>query len=185
MGVCALRSELTVFRVGKPTMLASHEVETLGQALVRYGHTLFVVEASAGGALQAALSAPPGASRWLLGGLNCYHDSVKTGVLGLNPQTLLAHGAVSDVTVRELVACARRVSGADWVLVESGVYGPGGGSPEKPVGLVMMATGNAQGTQVARYQFSGDRGAIRQAAVAQGIHDLGQALAGNSSAFLR
>ena len=166
-------------------MLASHEVELLGQALVRCGHTLFVVEASAGGALQAALSAPPGASRWLLGGLNCYHDSIKTGVLGLNPQTLLAHGAVSDAALRELTACALRLSGAGWVLVESGVYGPAGGSPEKPVGLVMMATGNAQGCQVARYRFDGDRAAIRQAVAAQGVTDLRQALAGNSSAFLR
>lgn len=185
MGVCALRSELTVFAVGKPTMLASHEVESLGEALVRRGQRLFVVEASAGGALQARLSAPAGASRWFLGGLTCYHDSLKTAVLGLAPQTLIEHGAVSEASVREMAACARRLSGADWVLVESGVYGPGGGSPEKPVGLVLIAMGDGATTQLARHQFAGDRAAIREAAAAQAVRDLHQAVSGNSSAILR
>lgn len=166
-------------------MLASHEVESLGEALVRCGQRLFVVEASAGGALQARLSAAAGASRWFLGGLTCYHDSLKTGVLGLELQTLIDHGAVSETSVREMAARARLVSGADWVLVESGVYGPAGGSPEKPVGLVLMAVGDASATRVARYQFAGDRAAIREAAAAQAVRDLHRAVSGNSSAILR
>ncbi len=169
MGVCALRSELTSGLLEKPRMLPSSTVQKLAEALTSRQQTLFVLEASAGGVLQAALSARPGASRWLLGGLNCYHDSIKTGVLGLDPQVLVLHGAVSEPAVAAMAQRALAISGADWVLVESGVYGPAGGSPQKPVGLVISGIGRSSADSSAstcpcqRHQLEGGREAMRMA----------------------
>ena len=137
-------------------------VASVGAILRQRGETLLVVEASAGGVLQAALSAQPGASAWLLGGINCYHDRLKTGLLGLPAQTLLDHGAVSAQTVRGLAGGAHALSGADWLLLESGVYGPTGGSPEKPVGLVWIGVSHAGDCALQRYEWQGDRSELRR-----------------------
>lgn len=155
---------------------ADAPVQELAKALLARQHKLFVVEASAGGALQAHLSAQPGASAWLLGGLNCYHDSIKTGPLGLDAHILAQHGSVSPQAVTAMAQCGLRISGADWVLVESGVYGPAGGSPEKPVGLVISGIGQAQGIQLQRHQLSGSRQTLREQVTALAVKQLLAAL---------
>lgn len=145
-------------------MLASDSWMQVGEALTARGQRLFIVEAGAGGALAATASARAGASRWFLGGLACYHDSLKTGALNLPAQVLVDHGAVSPVTVAELARGGQRLSGADWVLAESGVYGPGGGSPEKPVGCVYLSVSRGDAVCTGRQlKLSGDRAALRQA----------------------
>lgn len=158
-------------------MLPSQMAKNLAEALLARQHTLFVVEASAGGALQAALSAQPGASRWLLGGLNCYHDSIKTGPLGLDAQVLVQHGAVSPAAVCAMAQCGLRISGADWVLVESGVYGPTGGSPEKPVGLVITGIGQAKGADTQQHGLVGSRQSLREQVTQLAVQQLLAALA--------
>ncbi len=145
-------------------MLPSQELEPLGDLLAARGESLCLVEASAGGALQAALSLAPGASRWFHGGIVAYHDSIKTGWLGLDERVLIEHGAVSTAAVEAMGAAALARCGAHWVLVESGVYGPSGGSPEKPVGLVYLHVAHRAGwRQTSRLQLGGDRAALRVA----------------------
>lgn len=145
-------------------MLPSSSLKQVADLLISRQQRLFVVEASCGGSVQAALSAQPGASAWLLGGLNCYHDSIKTGVLRMPQELLDGFGAVSEITVQALIQHGLALSRADWVLAESGVYGPAGGSPEKPVGLVYTAVGCAGSLQIEQHRFSGDRASLREQA---------------------
>lgn len=151
--------------------------QQVGRRLADLPRRLFIVEAGAGGAIQSAASAAPGASRWFAGGLSCYHDSVKTGLLRLSPQTLRDHGAVSPVTVAELASGALAISDTDLVLAESGVYGPGGGSPEKPIGCVYLAIGQRNGAVAGRkLVLQGERTALRQTVAAQAAQFLWQRL---------
>lgn len=149
-------------------MLPTEQLIRLGDGLAARHQTLCVVEASAGGAVQAALSLQSGASRWFAGGLVAYADSLKTGWLGLDVQVLIDHGAVSAAAVEAMADAALARTDADWVLVESGVYGPAGGSPEKPVGLVYLCAAHREGRrQVERRQLTGDRASLRAAVVAE------------------
>lgn len=144
-------------------MLATAEIARLGECLARRGERLFVIEAGSGGALQAALSAPPGASAWFMGGLVCYADALKLGMLGVEESLLVRHGAVSPQVVAAMAKGALARVDADWVLVESGVYGPAGGSPEKPVGLVQVHIAHRGADGVTwRWMFSGGRAQIRR-----------------------
>jgi PncC family amidohydrolase len=136
---------------------------SLGDVFAARGESVFVVEAGSGGAIQAHLCAASGASRWFLGGVVCYADVIKTRILNLPAQTLREHGSVSEVTVAQLAQRALELSPADWVLVESGVYGPLGGSPEKPVGRVLIYVASRQGyRQLKVLNVAGDRAALRQ-----------------------
>ncbi len=149
-------------------MLPIPEVGPLADLLLARGESLCLVEASAGGALQAALSLAPGASRWFHGGLVAYHDSLKTGWLGLDARVLIEHGAVSTAAVEAMGAAALAHCASNWVLVESGVYGPAGGSPEKPVGLVYLHVAHRAGWRCSeRLQLAGDRAALRGAVAVQ------------------
>ncbi|MFM7238049.1 MAG: competence/damage-inducible protein A [Cyanobium sp.] len=115
--------------------LASVVLELLRQR----GQTLAVAESCTGGGLGAALAAVPGASDVFLGGVIAYANAVKEGVLGVPPELLEAHGAVSDPVAQAMAQGARRATGADWALAITGVAGPGGGTDQKPVGLVHIA----------------------------------------------
>lgn len=154
-------------------MLPSPDSLKLGEALARRSQRLIVVEAGAGGSLQAELSAQPGASRWFCGGVVCYADSLKTGLLQLDPQVLIRHGAVSAPTVRSLAHQALRLSDADWALAETGVYGPAGGSPEKPVGLVYLHVAyRGAGDWPRMLRLSGTRASLRSQTSAAAVQAL-------------
>ena len=109
------------------------------------GQSVAVAESCTGGGLGAALAAVPGASDVFLGGVIAYANRVKQQVLGVPEALLETHGAVSDPVAEAMAEGARRLTGADWGLAITGVAGPGGGSEQKPVGLVHIALAGPQG----------------------------------------
>jgi nicotinamide-nucleotide amidase len=117
-----------------------------------------------------------GASTYFRGGVVAYHNEVKEQLLGVKPESLAAHGAVSEQVVREMAEGARLRLGADYALSTSGIAGPSGGSDEKPVGTVWMAVATPQGTLTACRQCGTDRGQIIHRATATVIRMLWQEL---------
>jgi nicotinamide-nucleotide amidase len=87
-----------------------------------------------------------------------YANAVKQGLLGVAAELLAAHGAVSDPVAQAMAEGARRVTGADWALAVTGIAGPGGGSPEKPVGLVHIAVAGPDGCSSGGVRFGASRG---------------------------
>ncbi|MFZ9267034.1 MAG: competence/damage-inducible protein A [Vulcanococcus sp.] len=134
--------------------LASVVLERLRQR----GETLAVAESCTGGGLGASLAAVPGASDVFLGGVIAYANSVKQGLLEVPLALLETHGAVSDPVAQAMAEGVRRRTGADWALAITGVAGPGGGSAEKPVGLVHLAVAGPHGCSSEAVRFSASRG---------------------------
>lgn len=134
--------------------LASVVLELLRQR----GQTLAVAESCTGGGLGAALAAVPGASEVFLGGVIAYANAVKQGLLGVPAELLAAQGAVSDPVAQAMAAGARRATGADWAIAVTGIAGPGGGSAEKPVGLVHIAVAGPDGCRSEGVRFGASRG---------------------------
>ncbi len=122
------------------------------------GETLAVAESCTGGGIGAALAAVPGASDVFLGGVIAYADAVKLGLLGVPAALLAAHGAVSDPVARAMAEGARRATAATWAIAVTGIAGPGGGSAEKPVGLVHIAIAGPDGTAAKGVRFGSARG---------------------------
>lgn len=111
----------------------------LNEKLAALGYSLATAESCTGGLLSAAITSVPGSSAVFLGGVTAYSNYIKTALLGVAPDTLECYGAVSEQTVREMVAGVRRAMNADCALATSGIAGPGGGTPDKPVGTVWIA----------------------------------------------
>jgi len=126
--------------------------------LRRLGHTLAVAESCTGGGLGAALAAVPGASDVFVGGVIAYANSVKQGLLGVPVELLQSHGAVSDPVAQAMAEGARQTTGADWGLAITGVAGPGGGTEQKPVGLVHIAVAGPDGCSSEGVRFGSSRG---------------------------
>jgi nicotinamide-nucleotide amidase len=126
--------------------------------------TIGVAESCTGGLLGARLTAIPGSSDVVLGGVIAYHNVVKRETLGVSDASLAAHGAVSEEVVREMAAGARRVTGARVGLAITGIAGPSGGTPEKPVGTVWLAVDVDGDVATQRHHLWGDRGEIRERA---------------------
>ena len=141
--------------------------------LLASGRRLVTAESCTGGWIAKACTDLPGSSRWFLGGAVVYDNAPKAGLLGVNPQTLAEAGAVSEAVVREMAAGAHDRLGGDEAVAVSGVAGPDGGTPDKPVGTVWFAWGrrDAQGTLIrtALERFPGDRDAVRRRAVERAL----------------
>ena len=141
--------------------------------LLASGRRLVTAESCTGGWIAKACTDLPGSSRWFLGGAVVYDNVLKAGVLGVKPQTLAEAGAVSEAVVREMAAGALDRLGGDVAVAVSGVAGPDGGTPDKPVGTVWFAWGrrDAQGALIrtALECFSGDRDAVRRQAVERAL----------------
>ena len=145
-------------RIGE-YMFAEKETKleaTIGELLKQKSLTLGTAESCTGGAVASKLTSVAGSSAYFLGSIVAYHNNVKMKQLGVNPDTLAAHGAVSEPTVREMAEGARRQLGVDVAIATSGIAGPGGGSDEKPVGTMCIAVADAQGTVSKRFVM--DRG---------------------------
>ncbi|MBW7933060.1 MAG: competence/damage-inducible protein A [Gemmatimonadaceae bacterium] len=126
------------------------------------GHRIAVAESCTGGMLGARLTAVPGSSDVMLGGIIAYHNDVKMHALGVRAETLQAHGAVSEETAREMAAGVRRALGAEVGVSITGIAGPDGGTPDKPVGTVCIAADVAGTVQSFRAMMIGDRSEVRQ-----------------------
>ena len=141
------------------------------------GLSLATAESCTGGLVAAHLTAVPGASDVFRGGIVAYENDVKLAQLGVPEETLAAHGAVSAETAAAMAAGARESLGGDAAVAVTGIAGPTGGTPEKPVGLVYVhvsAPGAEEGREL---QLPGDREAIRQRATAAALHLLRGVLA--------
>ena len=138
-------------------------VERVGRLLMERGYRLALAESCTGGMLAAMLTEPPGSSRYFVGGVVAYADEVKVALLGVAPETLAAYGAVSEQVAREMAAGARRVAGAEASASITGIAGPDGGTPEKPVGTVWIGASVGDRTACRLYTFDGDRDAVRRA----------------------
>jgi len=146
------------------------------------GLRIAVAESCTGGLLGARLTSVPGSSDVVLGGVIAYANEVKVGVLGVDPAVLAAEGAVSEAVARQLAAGARARLSSDVGLGITGVAGPGGGTPEKPVGTVWIAV-DAAGTIVARrLGLVGDRQEIRHRATQAALDLLRRQLAAHETA---
>lgn len=155
-------------------LLAS--AEALGQALAARRMRLAVAESCTGGWVAKTLTDVPGASDWFEAGFVTYSNDAKSDLLGVSQKTLDEHGAVSEAVVRQMTAGARRSTGASAAIAVSGIAGPGGGTVDKPVGLVYFAWSLGERDWVRRVEFSGDREAIRRQAVEFAIRKLLAAL---------
>ncbi|MGD0832976.1 MAG: nicotinamide-nucleotide amidohydrolase family protein [Candidatus Dormibacteria bacterium] len=137
----------------------------LGTRLVVRGFSLAVAESCTGGLLGAAVTAHPGASRYLKGGVIAYSDEVKTELLRVDPGLLRRFGAVSAEVARAMAEGVARRLHADLGLAVTGIAGPGGESTDKPVGLIYVAASLRGDTRVVELRETGYREANRAAAV--------------------
>lgn len=154
----------------KPLMQLATE---LGDALQLHQWRVVTAESCTGGGVAAAITAIPGSSSWFEYGLVTYANAAKQHLLGVDSQTLLDEGAVSERVVRQMVAGALSLAGADVAVAVSGIAGPGGGSAEKPVGTVWFAWEITKGQQVTQcHHLDGDRNQIRQQAVVIALEGL-------------
>ncbi|HEY5622190.1 MAG TPA: CinA family protein [Gammaproteobacteria bacterium] len=147
----------------------------LGKALVASGMTVACAESCTGGWIAKAITDVPGSSDWFGWGVVTYANAAKIGALGVAPELLAAHGAVSEPVVRAMAEGVLRVSGADVSVAVSGVAGPDGGTSEKPVGTVWIAWARGSGVTTINVQFDGDRESVRRQTVAaalRGLHDV-------------
>ncbi len=140
--------------------IVGEDLETLPELVAytmkRHHATFATAESCTGGALASQLTAMAGASEYYRGGVVAYSNEVKECALGVSHQTLLDHGAVSEETVRQMAEGARSRLGSDYAVATTGIAGPGGGTPQKPVGTVWIAVASRQQT-VARLLHFGDR----------------------------
>ena len=148
----------------------------VGGLLKSHGLTLATAESCTGGGVAYAITDVAGSSAWFERGFITYSNLSKQQMLGVSEATLSQHGAVSEAVVREMVAGALANSAAQLALAVSGIAGPEGGTPDKPVGTVWFAWGIKHGaTHAQRHQIDGNRAAVRAQAVRialQGALDL-------------
>jgi nicotinamide-nucleotide amidase len=140
------------------------------------GETLAVAESCTGGGLGSILTSAPGASSSFIGGVIAYSDSVKVALLGVAATTLAVHGAVSEPCAREMATGVRDRLGADWGVSITGIAGPDGGGPEKPVGTVWIGLSGPGVHSGESFRFPGDREQIRSAAARTALHLLSRSV---------
>ena len=141
-------------------LLATEDIslEALAARLLKQqGMTIATAESCTGGRLAAALNAQSGSSAYYMGSVVAYDNSVKTNVLGVSPETLNTDGAVSESTVRQMAEGVRTLLRTDYAIATSGIAGPTGGTPDKPVGTVWIAWATPEGTQAQCFHFGAAR----------------------------
>lgn len=195
VGICARDGELEVTLRGDPGRAAALEEaiaagvgpalyvrdgrtldRVVADALIARGETVAVAESCTGGGLGHRLTALPGSSAYVLGGVIAYANEVKTGVLGVDPEIIARDGAVSDPCARAMACGVRRLTGADWGVSITGVAGPGGGTERSPVGRVHIGVAGPDAVEATAFDLRGDRGQVRERSVAAALHLLRLAL---------
>jgi nicotinamide-nucleotide amidase len=147
--------------------------ERVGQKLRGAGRRLATAESCTGGWVAKACTDVAGSSQWFECGFITYSNAAKVRDVGVSEQTLVDHGAVSEATVTEMAAGALRVSGADVAVAISGIAGPDGGTPTKPVGTVWFGLASRPGADVVviaeKQLFGGDRELVRRRSVERAL----------------
>ncbi|MBA3023146.1 MAG: nicotinamide-nucleotide amidase [Gammaproteobacteria bacterium] len=159
-----------------------HDLSTqVGAALKSHGMMLATAESCTGGGIAQAVTSVSGSSAWFERGFVTYSNLSKQQMLGVQEATLIAYGAVSEAVVREMAEGALRNSTAQVSLAVSGIAGPDGGTPDKPVGTVWFAWALADGVTTAlRHRFSGDRDEVRAQAVRVALQGILERLTPNT-----
>ena len=135
--------------------------QAVGERLAARGETVACAESCTGGLLTQLLTEVAGSSRWTAGAYVTYSNALKESALGVPHDLLVQHGAVSEPVVRAMAEGALAKSGASWALAITGIAGPDGGTPEKPVGTVWLAVSGPGGTASKLSHYRGDRGQVR------------------------
>lgn len=149
------------------------QADDLGARLRAARAMLVTAESCTGGWIAKTLTDIAGSSDWFDCGIVAYSYEAKQALLGVRPETLEQHGAVSRETAIEMVSGALVHSGATLAVAVTGIAGPGGGSPDKPVGSVWLAWKRRGGYAHAQlFRFDGDRDAVRRQTVAAALHGL-------------
>ena len=154
--------------------------ERLGAALQGLGAQVSTAESCTGGGIAEAITRIAGSSAWFEAGYITYSNTQKTAQLGVPTELFVRVGAVSREVVEAMAAGARQRSGARFAVAVSGVAGPGGGSPEKPVGTVWLAWADGERCFAERCQFAGDREAVRRQTVQWALEGLLRLAAGEN-----
>ena len=146
--------------------------EVVGERLVRTGKTLAVAESCTGGLLAELITDIPGSSRYFAYGWVPYSNEAKYRELEVPREMIDTYGAVSEQVAQAMAQGARRRAGTDYAIAITGIAGPGGGSEQKPVGLVYISVDNRDGTDTSRYVFSFDRSSVRLRAAQTALNTL-------------
>jgi len=141
----------------------------VGQHLQGARARMVAAESCTGGWIAKAATDVPGSSDWFECGYVTYSNTAKVRDLGVAPETLARHGAVSEATVREMAAGALRISGAAVAVAVSGIAGPDGGTAGKPVGTVWLCAGTPDHLFTLVERFPGDREAVRRRCVERAL----------------
>lgn len=155
----------------------------IGVLMVEHHHSLVTAESCTGGWIAKVLTEIPGSSAWFEAGMVAYSYEAKQGLLGVRPETLMDHGAVSRETVIEMVSGALIHSGATLAVAVTGIAGPTGGTPDKPVGTVWIGWKRRGGYPDAQaFRFDGDRDGVRRQTVLTALNGLLEILTAESEA---
>jgi nicotinamide-nucleotide amidase len=131
--------------------------EAVGILLKDRNMTLSTAESCTGGKIASLITSVPGSSDWYRGSVVAYDNSIKTKILGVSSETLQIHGAVSRETAEEMALGARRLMETDFAIAVTGIAGPTGGTPEKPVGTVWIAIASEKGVTAEKQAFADER----------------------------
>jgi nicotinamide-nucleotide amidase len=136
----------------------------IGNLLRLRGLSLGVVESASGGLISHLITSVAGSSDYYKGSITAFSNQVKVGVVGVSEAAIQRYGAVSPEVAREMARGGREVLGVDICLADTGIAGPGGDTPGKPVGLFYLGLSCGTGTESRRHVFSGDREQNKMAA---------------------
>lgn len=131
--------------------------DCIGRLLTAYGKTMSAAESCTGGMISHLITSIPGSSAYYLGSVTSYANSVKENVLGVSPDIIRQHGAVSSECAAAMAEGVRKLTGSDFAISTTGIAGPDGGSDEKPVGLVWIGVSSQNSTETYKIQYKGDR----------------------------
>jgi len=131
--------------------------EMTGRLLLTNNLTVSTAESCTGGRVASLITSVAGSSGWYKGSVIAYDNSIKVDILGVNPEIISEHGAVSRETAAAMAEGIRKLTGTDFSVAVTGIAGPSGGTPEKPVGTVWMAIASEKGTVTEKQTFGDDR----------------------------
>jgi nicotinamide-nucleotide amidase len=144
-----------------PTEIFGYDSETMADSVSRLlkakKQVLAVAESCTGGYISHLLTLIPGASEWYAGGITAYGNSVKTNLLGVHPETLLQYGAVSENTAKEMALGVKEALKSDYAIATTGIAGPDGGTPDKPVGTIWISVAGPTKLIAQKYVFGNNR----------------------------